>query len=313
LAGRHRDAASRLRPAFADAQAAGSGTDGSRLSCAVILCGIAMAKEAAVPDQRLDISRAHPARRYDYWLGGKDNFAADRESGDLVAAQFPAIRTAVIENRKFLGRAVTYLVEHGVAQFLDIGTGLPTANNVHEVAQRVRPEARIVYVDNDPLVLVHARALLTSHPAGRTAYVDADLTEPERILTDPAVRDTFDLTQPVALMLVSVLHFVTDDAVAYRTVRTLVDALPGGSYLVLSHATNDFMPPRTVEGITAADRSTRVDFGFRSHDAILAFADRLDLVAPGVVSTAEWRPAPGDHPLPPREDTAGWCFMARKP
>jgi S-adenosyl methyltransferase len=271
-----------------------------------------MLKEAVVPDQRLDTSRAHPARRYDYWLGGKDNFAADRESGDMVAAQFPAIRTAVIENRKFLGRAVTYLVEQGIAQFLDIGTGLPTANNVHDVAQRLRPEARVVYVDNDPLVLVHARALLTSHPAGKTAYVDADLTEPDRILHDPAVHDALDLTQPTALMLVSVLHFVTDDAVAYRAVRTLVDAMPGGSYLVLSHATNDFMPKRTVEGIAAVDRSTRVEFGFRAHDAILAFADGLELVDPGVVSTAEWRPSPADHRLPSREETAGWCLIARK-
>jgi S-adenosyl methyltransferase len=266
-----------------------------------------------MPDQRLDTSRAHPARRYDYWLGGKDNFAADRESGDMVAAQFPAIRTAVIENRKFLGRAVSYLVEQGIAQFLDIGTGLPTANNVHEVAQRVRPESRIVYVDNDPLVLVHARALLTSHPAGKTAYVDADLTEPDRVLNDPALRDTLDLSKPTALMLVSVLHFVTDDAVAYRAVRTLVDAMPSGSYLVLSHATNDFMPPRTVEGIAEVDRTTRVDFGFRGLNAIRAFADGLELVEPGVVSTSEWRPAPGDHPLPSREETAGWCLVARKP
>jgi len=266
-----------------------------------------------VPDERLDTSRAHPARRYDYWLGGKDNFAADRESGDMVAAQFPAIRTAVVENRKFLGRAVNYLVEQGIVQFLDVGTGLPTANNVHEVAQRVRPESRIVYVDNDPLVLVHARALLTSHPAGKTAYVDADLTEPERILHDPALHDTLDLTQPTALMLVSVLHFVTDDALANRAVRTLVDAMPSGSYLVLSHATNDFMPQRTVEGIAAVDRTTRVDFGFRSRAAILAFADGLDLVEPGLVSTAEWRPAPADHPLPPRDQTAGWCLVARKP
>lgn len=213
---------------------------------------------------------------------------------------------------RFLGRAVTYLVEQGIAQFLDIGTGLPTANNVHDVAQRLRPEARVVYVDNDPLVLVHARALLTSHPAGKTAYVDADLTEPDRILHDAALHDTLDLTQPTALMLVSVLHFVTDDAMAYRAVRTLVDAMPGGSYLVLSHATNDFMPKRTVEGIAAVDRSTRVEFGFRGHDAILAFADGLELVDPGVVSTAEWRPSPADHPLPSRDETAGWCLIARK-
>ena len=134
---------------------------------------------------RLDTTRAHPARRYDYWLGGKDNFAADRESGDLVAAQFPGIRTAVIENRKFLRRAVTFLASEGIDQFLDVGTGLPTAENVHQVAQRIRPDARIVYVDNDPLVLVHARALLTSDPRGATAYIDADLTRPRRSCVIP--------------------------------------------------------------------------------------------------------------------------------
>ena len=261
---------------------------------------------------RLDTTRAHPARRYDYWLGGKDNFAADRESGDLVAAQFPGIRVAVLENRKFLRRAVTFLTDNGIRQFLDIGTGLPTANNTHEVAQHIAPESRIVYVDNDPLVLSHARALLTRTPEGRTTYLDADLTEPSAILDDPALRETLDLARPVAVMLVAVLHFVTDDAVAHHAVRTLLDAVPAGSYLVLSHATNDFMPARAVDGIAAADRAGRVDFGFRSRDEIAAFADGLHLVEPGIVSTAEWRPHPEDHPLPPREDTAGWCLLARK-
>jgi hypothetical protein len=270
-------------------------------------------KEEDMSDPRLDTTRAHPARRYDYWLGGKDNFAPDRESGDMVAAQFPAIRTAVVENRKFLRRAVSYLAEQGIAQFLDIGTGLPTADNTHEVAQRLNPAARVVYVDNDPLVLTHARALLTSDPRGRTAYIDADLTEPERILSQPAVRDVLDLTQPIALMLVSVLHFVTDDAVARHAVRVLVDAIPSGSYLVMSHATNDFMPEQAVEGIRAADQATRVDFGFRSHDQILAFVEGLEPVEPGTVSTAEWRPESSDAPLPARRDTAGWCVVARKP
>ena len=264
-------------------------------------------------DPRLDSTRAHPARRYDYWLGGKDNFAADRESGEMVAEQFPAIRTAVVENRKFLRRAVTYLAERGMRQFLDIGTGLPTANNTHEVAQQIAPESRIAYVDNDPLVLSHARALLTSTPEGQTAYLDADLRNPDAILADPLLQATLDLTRPVALMLVSVLHFVTDDALAHQAVRTLLDALPAGSYLVLSHATNDFMPAEAVDAIAAADRATRVDFGFRTREQITAFADGLHLIEPGIVSTAEWRPEPGDHPLPAREDTAGWCLLARKP
>jgi hypothetical protein len=266
-----------------------------------------------VPDPRLDTARAHPARRYDYWLGGKDNFAADRESGDLVAVQFPGIRVAVVENRKFLRRAVTYLAGRRLRQFLDIGTGLPTASNTHEVAQAIAPRSRIVYVDNDPLVLTHARALLTSTPEGKTAYLEADLTDPDGILADPALHDTLDLTEPVVLMLVSVLHFVTDDTVAHRAVRTLLDALPTGSYLVLSHATNDFMPAEAIEGITAADRATRVNFGFRTREQVASFADGLHVIEPGIVSTAEWRPQPGDHPLPVREDTAGWCLIAQKP
>ncbi|MEV8510314.1 SAM-dependent methyltransferase [Actinoplanes sp. NPDC051475] len=269
--------------------------------------------EAAVADQRLDTTRAHPARRYDYWLGGKDNFAADRQSGDLVAAQFPAIRIAVVENRKFLRRAVTYLAEQGIRQFLDIGTGLPTAENVHQVAQHIAPESRVVYVDNDPLVLAHARALLTSTPEGKTAYLDADLRDAGAILADPVLHDTLNLTQPVALMLVSVLHFVTDDTLANEAVSTLLDAVPPGSYLVLSHATNDFMPPEAVDGIAAADRATRVDFAFRTREQIASFPSGLQLIEPGIVSTAEWRPDPGDQPLPDREDTAGWCLVAHKP
>jgi hypothetical protein len=170
-------------------------------------------------------------------------------------------------------------------------------------------------VDNDPLVLTHARALLTSTPEGKTTYLEADLTDPDRILADPALHDTLDLTEPVALMLVSVLHFVTDDTVAHHAVRTLLDAVPPGSYLVLSHATNDFMPPKATEAITAADRATHVNFRFRTREQVASFASGLHLIEPGIVSTAEWRPGPGpgDHPLPGREDTAGWCLIAQKP
>src|SRR5690242_4503822 len=175
----------------------------------------------------VDETRVHSARRYNYWLGGKDNFAVDRESGDQIAAVFPTIRVTARENRGFLRRAVTHLAaEAGVRQFLDIGTGLPTADNTHEVAQRVAPSSRVVYVDNDPMVLVHARALLTSTPEGRTHYLEADLRTPGKILADPEVLDVLDLDQPVALMLVAVLHFVRDDAEAREIVRTLVDALP---------------------------------------------------------------------------------------
>ena len=160
----------------------------------------------------IDSSRPHPARRYDYWLGGKDNFQADREAAEAIAAVFPSIRTAARENRAFMQRAVRFLAaEAGIRQFLDIGTGLPTADNVHEVAQGVAPEARVVYVDNDPLVLVHARALLTSSPEGTTAYIDADARDPEKILADPVVRNSLDFAQPIALLLVALLHFVEDE------------------------------------------------------------------------------------------------------
>src|SRR5689334_8062769 len=179
--------------------------------------------------EKLNTSVAHPARRYDYWLGGKDNFEVDRESGDLIAKAFPHIRTAARANRDFLIRTVRYLAEqHGVRQFLDIGTGLPTANNTHQVAQAVLPDAHIVYVDNDPLVLVHARALLTSRPEGATAYIDADVRDPGHILREARATSILDFHAPIALMLVAVLHFLPDDATANNTVARLVDALPSG-------------------------------------------------------------------------------------
>ncbi len=193
---------------------------------------------------RIDMTRPHPARRYDYWLGGKDNFQADRDAAEAIAAVFPSIRTAARENRAFMQRAVRFLAaEAGIRQFLDIGTGLPTANNVHDVAQGIAPESRIVYVDNDPLVLTHARALLTSSDEGATAYIDADVRNPEKILSDPAVQNTLDLSQPVALLLVAILHFIEDDDDPYGIVKRLFSALPAGSYLVLSHATFDPLDP----------------------------------------------------------------------
>jgi trans-aconitate methyltransferase len=260
-------------------------------------------------EPRLDTTRAHPARRYDYWLGGKDNFAADRESGDMVAAQFPGIRIAVIENRKFLRRAVHLLAEQGVRQFLDIGAGLPTADNVHQVAQRVRPDARIVYVDNDPLVLTHARALLSSDPLGRTAYLDADLVQPEAILGDPVLRDTLDLEQPVALMLVAVLHFLADNDQAYSVVNTLVDALAPGSFLVISHATHDLMPAHVDQRLGSVPG--RGSFTPRTRDQVARFGQGLELLEPGLTITSEWRPDPGAD-LPDPADVAAYAMVARK-
>jgi hypothetical protein len=250
--------------------------------------------------QEIDTSRAHPARIYDYALGGKNNFAADREVGDKVFASWSGARTAARENRMFLGRAVRYLVaEAGIRQFLDIGTGLPTANSVHEVAQRIRPSSRVVYVDNDPLVLAHARALLTSTPEGRTAYIPADLRDPASILANPATMDVLDLIQPVALILVAILHFINDDDNPAEIVRTLLDALPSGSYLVASHLTGEH-DPAAQTSTERAYRGASMPAQWRNSDvfAEMAFAG-LELVPPGVVPVSEWRPdSAGPRPAP---------------
>jgi O-methyltransferase involved in polyketide biosynthesis len=255
----------------------------------------------------IDTTVAHPARVYDYWLGGKDNFAADRESGDAIAAKFPAIRTAVVENRHFLRRAVTFLASEGVRQFLDIGTGLPTANNTHEVAQAIAPESRIAYVDNDPLVLVHARALLTSAPEGATVYVDADFRDPDKILGDPDLRQTLDFTQPVALLLLAILHFVPEDD-DYSVVRRLLAALPSGSYLVASHATSDYLPPELVADISSGKHGQG---RLRTEAEFTRFFDGLDVVEPGVVPLAEWRAEDEPQPRPTASETAMYAGVAR--
>ena len=249
----------------------------------------------------IDTTRAHPARMYDYLLGGKDHFEADREAITELLKAVPDARTGARENRAFLGRTVRYLAaEAGVRQFLDIGTGLPTVGNVHEVAQSIAPESRVVYVDNDPIVLAHARALLTSHPAGRTAYIQADLHDPLAILGDPAVRETLDFGKPIALMLVAVLHFFPDEEDPAGIVATVLAALPPGSYLVVSHTTADYNDPGSAaDGVQAVHRAG-LPFQVRTAGELadLVLAD-LDLVAPGVVAVSEWRPEPeGTRPLP---------------
>ena len=236
---------------------------------------------------RIDTQTAHPARRYNYWLGGKDHFAADRESGDTIAAIFPTVRLTALENRAFMRRAITYLArEAGVRQFLDIGTGIPAPNNTHEVAQAIAPESRVVYVDNDPIVLSHARALLNSTPEGATAYLEADLRDSERILGAP-LRDTLDLSQPVALLLVAILHFLWPQDDPYGAVGRLVAELPAGSFLVASHSTADFAPPVVGERPNPWTRSV---FQSRSKEEFAAFFEGMDLVPPGIVSTKDWRP-----------------------
>jgi S-adenosyl methyltransferase len=259
---------------------------------------------------RIDTSVAHPARRYNYWLGGKDNFAVDRESGDAVAAVFPTIRTAAVENRGFLRRAVTFLVEEaGIRQFVDIGTGLPSADNTHEVAQRLAPQSRVVYADNDPLVMVHARALLTNaSDAGVTDYIEADVRDPDKIVREAA--RTLDFGRPVALMLVAVLHFIGDDDDPYDVVARLVDALPSGSYLVMSHVTGEFFSEKEMADIAAGRYGP---FFPRSREQILRFFDGLELLPPGIVSSAHWRAENEPEPRPTVADTATYSAVARVP
>ncbi|MBU8860600.1 MULTISPECIES: SAM-dependent methyltransferase [unclassified Micromonospora] len=265
---------------------------------------------------RIDTSVAHPARRYNYWLGGKDNFQADRDSGDAMAERFPTIRISALENRRFLRRAVRHLAgEAGIRQFLDIGTGIPTADNTHEVAQSTDPRARVVYVDNDPIVLAHARALLTSSAEGATAYLDADLRDPERILAHPDLRRTLDLSQPVALMLLAVLHFVPDGDDPYAIVGRLLDALPAGSYLAASHATYDYLPPDVAAEAKAAARGGGPHgvINLRSREEVVRFFDGLEPVEPGVCSVAEWRADGEPEPRPSVVEVSMYGGVARKP
>ncbi|MFC8147415.1 SAM-dependent methyltransferase [Streptomyces paradoxus] len=260
----------------------------------------ALSQDPAELQRRIDSSKAHPARVYDVFLGGKDHYPADRDAAAAALAANPRGYLDVRHNRDFLRRAVTTLVEQdGIRQFLDIGTGLPTAENVHQIAQRVAPESRVVYVDNDPVVLAHARALLTSGPEGRTDYIDADLRDPARILEQAA--KTLDFDRPVALCLVAILHFVADEE-AYPLVSGLIDELPGGSRLVLSHLTEDLNP----ENIRAVQRTyTERGFTFvlRSRADVERFftENRLEITEPGVVPAHRWRP---DHaaPVPERPE-----------
>lgn len=260
----------------------------------------------------IDTSRAHPARVYDYFLGGKNHFAADREVAGKVLEGWPAIRIGARENRKFLARVVRYLAgEAGIRQFLDIGTGLPTTENVHEVAQAAAPSARVVYVDNDPLVLAHARALLTSSPEGRTAYIHADLRDPTAILNDPVTRDVLDFTQPIALMLLAILHMIPDEEKPAEIVATLLSGLPSGSYVVASHITAEHNAD--AAGGQRRFQEASMSAQWRDSDvfARLAF-DGLDLVPPGVVLTSEWR-NDDRGPRPTPSDVSAYGGVARKP
>ena len=247
-----------------------------------------------MPYDKINATVPHSARVWNYWLGGKDNFAADRELGEKVKQLFPSIVEVALASRAFLGRAIRYLVEDaGVRQFLDVGTGLPTANNTHEVAQRLAPESRIVYVDNDPLVLVHARALLVSSPQGSTDYLDADVHDPDRILD--GARQTLDFQRPIALMMLGILGHVADYEDARGIVTTLMDALPSGSYIVINDGTNIYQTEQR-NAATEVIETEGPAYYPRSHEQIEGFFAGLELVEPGVVSTPLWRPDAGETP-----------------
>jgi trans-aconitate methyltransferase len=269
-----------------------------------------VADDPAAARTGLDTTVSHSARIWNYWLGGKDNFAVDREAGDRVAAMLPIIVAQARADRAFLGRAVRYLADQeGIRQFLDIGTGLPTADNTHQVAQRVAPDARIVYADNDPLVLSHARALLTSSPEGVCDYIDADLREPDKILSEAA--RTLDFTQPVGLLL-GVLHHIPDTDQAYWTVRRLVAPLAPGSFLAINHSTSAVSGAAMEDAVAHWNQVGTPSMTLRTPQQIARFFDGLDLLEPGVVSCSRWRPAIsalGDQP-PEVDEFAG---VARKP
>jgi SAM-dependent methyltransferase len=251
------------------------------------------------------------ARVYDYWLGGKDNFPADRAVGDAIAEQLPSIRTQVRAQRAFLGRAVRWLAaEAGIRQFLDIGTGIPSAGNVHEVAQAVAPESRVLYVDNDPIVLAHARALVTGPDIGAVECILADLRQPEAILADPAVARTLDLTRPVGLVLVGIMHHLRDADDPRRILATLLDALASGSYLVLSQSTPDF-DPEAMAGLAAASEQGGIPNVPRTLADTEPFFAGLELVEPGLVPMAAWRPDPGSDQDP--ASVYAYGGVARKP
>ena len=261
---------------------------------------------------KLDTTTAHSARVYDYWLGGKDNFRADRDAAERAIAANPGIVTDVRANRAFLVRVVNYLAaECGIRQFLDIGTGLPTARNTHQVAQEVSPDARIVYVDNDPMVLIHARALLAGTREGSTHYVDADARDPSAILRDAA--ETLDFSKPAAVLLLIILHLIPDEDRPYDIVATLMEAMAPGSYLVISHAASDIRPAEQAE-MTAQlnERISGPPATMRDQAAVTRFFDGLELLKPGIVQPQRWRPGPGVPSNGSLQVTA-WCGVARKP
>jgi hypothetical protein len=274
--------------------------------------GVAGADPDWVP-QEINTNVAHPARVYDYWLGGKDNFPADRALAEHIMEAIPTMRAMAAANRAFLSRAIRYLAgEAGIRQFLDIGTGIPTSPNVHEVAQAVAPDSRVVYVDNDPIVLAHARALLPSQDVGETAFILGNLREPKAILDHPTLKTTLDLTQPVAVVMVAVLMYFrdTEDPNPHEMVSSLLEPMPSGSYLAISHPTADFNEEAMAGAVAAAEHSG-VTLVPRSQAETETFFAGLTLVEPGVVPVLAWRPD-AEPPAEPRS-AYYWAGIARKP
>jgi hypothetical protein len=255
-----------------------------------------------------DTSLPHCARVYDYWLGGKDHFAADRAAGDEAIRAFPGIVLSARANRAFLARAARFLAaDAGIRQFLDIGTGIPTGNNTHEVVQAVAPDSRIVYVDNDEIVLSHARALLAGRAEGDTAYLDADLRDPQNLLT--AAAGELDFSQPVAVMLMAILQHIDDEDGPHKIVATLMDAMPPGSYLALSHPAKDIDAAAMAEMASSLGQAIHETITLRARPAVARYFDGLELVEPGVVQASKWHPVSEVEVASP---ATLWAGVARK-
>jgi hypothetical protein len=264
--------------------------------------------EVAPPGVNINVP--HSARIYDYWLGGKDNFAVDRAVGEAMIQAIPGMRYMAGENRRFVHRAARDLVaKEGIRQFLDIGTGIPTRPNLHEIAQGIAPGARVVYVDNDPIVLVHARALMISTPEGRSEYISADIRDPESILTEPVLRETLDFTKPIGFTLIAILMLLADEDDPWAKVAALRDAMPSGSCLAVTHPTADFAPEEVSQAVAAAT-GAGMTLVARTKEEVQRFFGDWDMLEPGLVPVSAWRP---DTPVERPEAAYYWAGVARKP
>ncbi|HET6989313.1 MAG TPA: SAM-dependent methyltransferase [Kribbella sp.] len=267
--------------------------------------------------EHLKLDRPHGARVYDYFLGGKDNFALDRQAAEHLLQAFPGFRIAARSNRMWMHRAARYAAEQGITQFLDIGTGIPTSPNLHEVVQNIVPEAHVVYADNDPIVLTHSRALLVSKPEGKTAYLEADVTDPASIMQSAEVKDLLDLSKPVALSVVGVFHYLPDHLQPYDLMRQLVEPLAPGSLLIFSHCTPDFAPDLWERAIQVY-KADGGDAQVRSKEEVTRFFDGLELVEPGVSSPFRWHPDQETQQLVDKGEFTDimcslWVGVGRKP